>query len=81
MKEREYVGGTDGVSKLWFTNKLIVRCRDCKYMETVDLSSYFGGDHKHDQQQCNRIRSLDCFTMPVELDGFCAWGEMRDDHD
>ena len=81
MKESEYVGGTDGVSKLWFTNEPIVRCRDCKYMETVDLSSHFGGDHKHDHQECNRVRSFDCFFMLVELDGFCAWGEMRDDHD
>lgn len=81
MKESEYVGGTDGVSKLWLTNKPIVRCRDCKYMETVDLSSHFDGDHKHDQQQCNRIRSLDCFFMSVELDDFCSWGEMRGDYD
>lgn len=81
MKESEYVGGTNGISKFWLTNKPIVRCRDCKYMETVDLSSHFDGDHKHDQQQCNRIRSLDCFFMPVELDGFCSWGEMRGDHD
>lgn len=59
----------------------IVRCRDCKYMETIDLSSHFDGDHKHDRQECNRIRSFDCFFMPVELDGFCSWGEMRGDHD
>lgn len=79
MKESEYVGGTNGISKFWLTNKQIVRCRDCKYMETVDLSSHFDEDHKHDQQQCNRIRSLDCFFMPVELDGFCAWGERKED--
>lgn len=78
MKESEYVGGTDGVSKLWLTKEPIVRCRDCKYMETVDLSSHFDGDHKHDQQQCNRIRSLDCFFMPVELDGFCSWGKRKE---
>lgn len=79
MKEGEYVGGTDGNSGYWLKDEPIVRCRDCKYMETVDLSSHFDGDHNHDQQQCNRVRSLDCFTMPVELDGFCAWGERKED--
>ncbi|MBF4808157.1 MAG: hypothetical protein HXK26_05630 [Lancefieldella rimae] len=81
MTEGEYIVGTDGNSGHWLTGEPIVRCRDCKYMETVDLSSHFGGDHKHDQQECNRVRSFDCFFMPIELDGFCAWGEMRDDHD
>ena len=46
---------------------------------TADLSSHFGGDHKHDRQECNRVRSFDCFFMPVELDGFCAWGERKED--
>lgn len=79
MKEGEYVGCTDGNGGYWLTDTPIVRCRDCKYIGTVDLSSHFGGDHKHDQQQCNRIRSLDCFTLSVELDSFCAWGERRSD--
>ena len=73
----EYIVGTDGHEEHWLTGEEIVRCRDCKYIETVDLSSHFDGDHKHDQQQCNRIRSLDCFFMSVELDGFCSWGERR----
>lgn len=34
MKESEYVGGTDGVSKLWLTDEPIVRCRDCRFWAT-----------------------------------------------
>ena len=41
MKESEYVGGTDGISKLWFTNEPIVRCRDCKFWATEHY--FFGG--------------------------------------
>lgn len=81
MTKGEYVALANSGGEYQLTDKQIVRCRDCKYMETVDLSSHFGGDHKHDQQECNRVRSFDCFFMPIELDGFCAWGEMRDDHD
>lgn len=77
MKEEEYVGGADGNGGYWLTDELIVRCLDCKYIETVDLSSHFDGDHRHDQQQCTRLRSLDCFTMPVDLDDFCSFGERK----
>lgn len=73
----EYIVGTDNHEEHWLTGEQIVRCRDCKYIETVDLSSHFGGDHKHDQRQCTRLRSLDCFTMPVDLDDFCSFGERK----
>lgn len=73
----EYIVGTDGHDGHWLTGEDIVRCRDCKHLETVDLSAHFDGDHTHNQHRCIRLRSLDCFTMPVDLDDFCSFGERR----
>lgn len=66
MKESEYVGGTDGVSKLWFTNEPIVRCRDCRKMRFNSI------------YRCH-ICGAFCSSIPDgDLDGFCAWGERKE---
>lgn len=79
MTEGEYIALANSNGGCWLTDQQIVRCMNCKYLEIVDLSSHFDGNHKHDQQQCNRLHGLDCSTMMVELDGFCSWGVRRDD--
>ena len=62
MTEGEYIGGTDGISEFWLTNKPIVRCRDCIYYDTGHLD-------------CARQGWSDC-----ERDGFCAWGERKEEN-
>lgn len=52
--------------------RAIVRCRDCKHMDTVDLSWIYG-DHRNDHCFCERLDD----GFGVEPDGFCAWGERR----
>ena len=79
MTEGEYIALANSNGGCWLTDQQIVRCMNCKYLETIDLSSYFGGNHKHDQQRCNRLYGLDCLTTLVELDGFCSWGVRRYD--
>lgn len=79
MTEGEYIALANSSGGCWLTDEPIVRCMNCKYMEIVDLSSHFDGNHKHDLRICNRLRSLYCFTIPVEIDGFCSWGDRRDD--
>lgn len=53
----------------------IVRCRDCRHMQTIDLSVYYG-EHKHDFDMCTRV---DGVQLNAEPDGFCAWGERKAD--
>lgn len=74
-RREEYVGvrvidhvESDGPSySQWLTYEPIVRCRDC--------------EHGRSPQQglpwmC--IRNC-CARFPIEPDGFCAWGERRDE--
>lgn len=71
---REYVGYLDewdGAERL--TNEEIVRCRDCKYAEPDDS----GRSYYKDMLWCSELGGDD--SMPVEYDGFCAWGERRGD--
>ena len=69
MKEGEYVGGTDGNNGYWLTDEPIVRCRDCRKMRFNSI------------YRCH-ICGAFCSSIPDgDLDGFCSWGEMRDDHD
>lgn len=51
----------------------IVRCKDCKYMDAVDLSWLYG-DHEHDHCFCERLDD----DFGVDPDGFCAWGERKE---
>ncbi len=54
----------------------IVRCRDCRRRQTIDLSVYYYGEHKHDLDICTRVNGV---QLNAEPDGFCAWGERRMD--
>jgi len=61
----EYVYGTDGHEGHWLTGEKIVRCRDCKHCyETWD------------GYECERFSGE---YHRAEPDGFCAWGERRND--
>lgn len=46
----------------------LVRCRDCKHAE--DMTRLHG---------CWFCRRCCCASFPINPDGFCAWGERRDD--
>lgn len=49
----------------------IVRCRDCKHAEPDNSGrSYYEG-----MLWCSELGGDD--SMPVEYDGFCAWGERK----
>ena len=66
----EYVGCIDPwTDKEWLSDEEIVRCRDCKHF-AVDQSD-------HDYRSgwwCHRWN-----TDMVKPDGYCAWGERRED--
>lgn len=46
----------------------IVRCRDCKLC-----------DERYGRMLCRRDMSCDEIAIDVKLDGYCAWGERRED--
>ena len=46
----------------------IIRCRDCKYSKRY---------WNREKPLCRRL--LPVFSFYVDPDGFCAWGERRDD--
>lgn len=62
----EYIYGTDGHEGHWITGEEIVRCRDCKRFSGYELEPHFGYCERYDLQE-------------VRGNGFCAWGERRDD--
>lgn len=55
----------------------VVRCRDCEHIHEFDLSAFYDGSHEHDHYSCARLLDPGCIS--VEPDGFCAWGERRED--
>lgn len=68
-KAGEYVYGTDGHEGHWLTGEEIVRCRDCKYNDTVINAC----DHP-----CITPLRGDCpenWIFSTVPDGFCAWGK------
>lgn len=54
----------------------IVRCRDCMHYRFVDRSDIFH-DERHNDRFC--LRFVDGKRMEVEPEGFCAWGERKND--
>ena len=48
--------------------KPIVWCRDCKHLLTQEPTGLLVCEREHDKSN---------WYMPVEPDGFCAWGERR----
>lgn len=65
---REPMG--EGLYNMWLTNERIVRCKDCRMSEMSGT-------------RCRLWRTLDLFRTPVhayvEPNGFCKWGEPRED--
>lgn len=64
----EYIYGTDDHQGHWLTGERIVRCRDCKRSEEWQGRTF-----------CHKFSMSSSAGWPVEPDGFCAWGERRDD--
>jgi hypothetical protein len=67
----EYIITCDEETASWIGNDVdsmrpIVRCRDCRYISSEKY--YF--------RYCYRMG--ECKEFPVELDGFCAWGERKE---
>lgn len=60
----------------WLTDEPIVRCRDCKHMHTV--RHWLGMDVDECWLHADR-ESGALGKERTEPDGFCAWGERRDD--
>lgn len=68
MSER--IVATDGHEGHWYTGEEIVRCRDCVYYsdhEWVILTDVYDVCHFWHGK-----------PTKVEADGFCAWGERRE---
>lgn len=49
----------------------IVRCRDCKHYGCYDSSTWCSRTYE-------QVPSGTCDYQTVEPDGFCAWGERRE---
>ena len=69
---KDPIGG--GLYNMGVTDERIIRCRDCEYFHTWDLSQMYG-NHDNDVTYC--LRFVDGMRMEVEPDGFCKWGAHR----
>ena len=63
--------------EITLARKEIVRCKDCKHYRFVDRTTIFK-DNCHNDSFC--LRFVDGKRMEVEPDGFCAWGEGKDEN-
>ena len=73
----EYIEHFDHMATTYADNpirELIVRCRDCVHMLSIDLSDYYGNPEPR-LEVCKRVRGVHLDAKP---DGFCAWGERRE---
>lgn len=57
----------------------IVRCRDCEYARHYH-PFYMGKRSPIEEWYCQWHSNAEG-ASEIEPDGFCAWGERRDDHD
>ena len=58
----------------------IVRCRDCRYMETYhpfDVNTMKLSEYAEYHCESSQFSNWD-WPIEVEPSGFCAWGERRD---
>ena len=60
----------------WQRGEYIVRCRDCKHMHAV--RSWYS-DNLVDECWLHANHENALGRYPTEPNGFCAWGERRDD--
>ena len=90
----EYIYGTDEHEGHWLTGEEIVRCRDCKWFTPeyfYEEERGFGvkeilsdpPDCGNPERCSHHYDSLTKKTVPVHIvtepDGFCAWGERKED--
>ena len=61
----------------------VVRCRDCKHLRVAnnDDWSHFEGDMYcyPRNMNCDQCVGTDVYWLDVNLDGYCKWGERRED--
>lgn len=77
--ERDIAGGEDCFCYYTQPNyeERIVRCKDCKFYDTTGVYTDYTRDLQ--EQNCYHFKDYEGSPMPVEPDGFCSWGERRDD--
>ena len=69
IEAANYDGKGNNLYNMWITDEEIVRCRDCRYV--------------NDDPSCTHPRwrygaGGVIIYPPVDLNGFCSWGERRD---
>lgn len=57
----------------------IVRCKDCKHLYEFERKTW-GSNIPYKVQQCEYWADSTWGSVEVEPDGFCAWGEVREDN-
>lgn len=78
-KAGEYVYGTDGREGHWLTGERITRCGECKYSYEDSRDTSVG---QVSVLACDSKQWSTAGLMPsheVKPDGFCSWGERRED--
>lgn len=56
----------------------LVRCRDCKYLDTPDWDEVLAAQYGEPPASCMRPDGNgDYMRFEVEPDGFCKWGERK----
>lgn len=58
--------------------KRIVRCKDCKYLHEYEKKTW-ANNIPYKVQQCEYWADSTWGSVEIEPDGFCAWGERRQD--
>lgn len=75
----EYIYGTDEHMGHWLTGERIVRCRDCVHCYEDRRNTAIGWV---DRFACDSKQWSTSSLMPshtIEPNGYCAWGERRND--
>lgn len=83
----EYIIGNDGDESIldigefelrFHERERIVRCRDCRYLDTPDWDEVLAAQYGEPPASCMRPDG-DGYYMrfDVEPDGFCKWGERK----
>lgn len=71
-------GKTPGYLLGYPVRERIVRCRDCKYLDTPDWDEVLAAQHGEPPASCMRPDGDgDYMRFEIEPDGFCKWGERK----
>lgn len=83
----EYIIGNDGDESIldlgefelrFQERERIVRCRDCKYLDTPDWDEVLAAQYGEPPVSCMRPDGNgDYMRFEIEPDGFCKWGERK----